>query len=83
MVNYMKSVSFNYNKSGFCILEFTVTSSGFINSPSVVWSTGAGFEDTAFSILSSMKYKSLAFFQGLNSSKVRLPIFFKSFNNLS
>ncbi|MBA66092.1 MAG: hypothetical protein CMG55_09865 [Candidatus Marinimicrobia bacterium] len=80
---YLKPIRINYEKAGFCILEFSVSSAGVVNNPSVVWSTGSGFEDTAFLILSSMKQKVSPFFQDLNSKKLRLPIYFNNFTNMN
>lgn len=75
---YLDSVLINHNRSGFCILEFSLNNFKKPKNPKVVMSSGASFNDMAFSILQNMKINDSLRNTGQMNSTLRLPIYFKN-----
>lgn len=75
---YLDSVLINHNRSGFCILEFSLNNFRKPKNPKVVMSSGDSFNDMAFSILQNMKINDSLRNTGQMNSTLRLPIYFKN-----
>ena len=75
---YLDSVMINHEKSGFCILEFSLNNLKRPKNLKVVMSSGDSFNDMAFSILQNMIINDSKAYTGQIDSILRLPIYFKN-----
>jgi hypothetical protein len=75
---YLDSVMINHEKSGFCILEFSLNHLKRPRNLKVVMSSGDSFNDMAFSILQSMRISESRKKSGQTNNTLRLPIYFKN-----
>ena len=75
---YLNSVLINHDRSGFCILEFSLNNFKEPKNLKVVMSSGDSFNDMAFSILQNMIINDSKAYTGQIDSILRLPIYFKN-----
>jgi len=75
---YLDSVMINHEKSGFCILEFSLNNLKRPKNLKVVMSSGDSFNDMAFSLLQNMKISENKKGSGQTNNILRLPIYFKN-----
>ena len=75
---YLDSILINHDRSGFCILEFSIPSPSQSLNPKVVMSSGNSFNDIALSILRTINWKTRLNGKKANNDRVRLPVYFKN-----
>ena len=75
---YLDSILINHDRSGFCILEFSIPSPSQSLNPKVVMSSGNSFNDIALSILRTINWKARLNGKQANNDRVRLPVYFKN-----
>ncbi len=75
---YLESVMINHEKSGFCILEFSLNNLKRPKNLKVVMSSGDSFNDMAFSILQNMRISENRKESVQINNTLRLPIYFKN-----
>ena len=75
---YLDSVMINHERSGFCILEFSLNNFKRPKNLKVVMSSGDSFNDMAFSLLQNMRISENRRKLVQANSTLRLPIYFKN-----
>ena len=75
---YLDSVMINHERSGFCILEFSLNNLKRPKNLKVVMSSGDSFNDMAFSLLQNMRISESRRKSVQANSTLRLPIYFKN-----
>ena len=76
---YLSSILINHDRSGFCILEFSIPSPSQSLNPKVIMSSGNSFNDIALSVLRTINWKTKVKGKSPNN-RVRLPVYFKNWN---
>ena len=74
---YLKSVLINHVASGFCILEFGLSSASVPTNPTVVKSSGYSFTEAALEGLKDGLHKSAVQSPCAGDEKYRLSFYFK------
>ena len=77
-LKYLDSVMINHERSGFCILEFSLNNIKKPKNLKVVMSSGDSFNDMAFSLLQNMRISENRRKSVQANSTLRLPIYFKN-----
>ena len=80
---YLKSVLINHVASGFCILEFGLSSASVPTNPTVVKSSGYNFTEAALEGLKDGLHKSAVQAPRAGNEKYRLSFYFKKSASLA